>query len=251
MTHLERAGAIGPDAKEAVPGLVSHLNDDKDRFARGACARTLARIGVKDNKTLTALKKALADSNTIVQIEAAEALTALDLDNQDAIMTLIKLLKDKDHGTRFEAANSLGSPRGCFKSCKIKLVIPPLVIALKDSDEEVRLIAAQSLGNICEDSERVVPALIERVNNEKRTQPRIFAIQALGEYGPEAKAAIPALTRALKEGDQEVQAAAAQSINHIKTWKNKRGQKGKEEKIRRIKKMSEDVIKKYTWFWER
>lgn len=246
----EALGALGTDAKSSVPLLISRLKDDKDGYVRRASADALARIGVRDQEVLSALKKSLCDGDKRVQVEAAVALATLDPDNPDAIPTLTRLIKDEDEVIRALVATCLGG----IVTTKVKLAIPALVMSLKDSEVGVRVSAAQSLGLICEESEIAVPALIERVINEEARLARIFAVQALGEYGLEAKAAIPALTRALNDSDEQIRVAAAQSLASIKSSRMKRGRKGLEkeaEQARRIEREIEDKIEKNRWFWER
>ena len=76
-------GAIGPDAREAVPALVGALRTTfpdrglrgPDRYyadARAACAEALGRIGAEAKTALPALREALADKEPSVR-EAAQA----------------------------------------------------------------------------------------------------------------------------------------------------------------------------------
>jgi HEAT repeat protein len=231
---------IGPDAKPAIPVLLKSLKD-KDNFVRLASISALLGIGEKEDGVLSAVKKMLEDSSPGVRMEAARVLVRFNSESKASVATVTSILqKDKDPGTRASAAFSL---RSMMHSQQIKTAIPPLIKALNDSDKEVREAAAQVLGDICEEGKIVVPALVESVKQDKEESVRMFAAQALGEFGPEAQAAIPALTAALKDPTSDVQVAAAQSLDHIKTWKTKRGTKGKEEQYRRYKKKREELKK--------
>lgn len=227
-------GTIGPDAKPAIPTLLASLKD-KTWNVRLACAEALARIRVKEEKIITAVKDAMfAEKDSTWRVDLAKSLVKLDPENKDAISVVIKvLLTDEEPENRSSAALSLG---GMTKSTQIRIALPALITALKDSDEHVREFVAQSLGQICEGSSTVVPALIERLERDKSKSVRVQAAQALGEFGPEAKAAIQALTRVSQDMDSELRGIAVQSLGQIKTWKKKRGQNGMQEQAKEMRK---------------
>jgi HEAT repeat protein len=50
----------------------------------------------------------------------------------------------------------------------------------------------------------------------KEDESRWLAIEVLGRVGPEAKAAIPALTELLKDKDEGVRKAASEALDKIK-----------------------------------
>ncbi len=89
-----------------------------------------------------------------------------------------------------------------------------LLTLLKNGSEKERRGAAKSLGYNQPDDKRVVPGLIESLEDES-SEVRIQAVTALGEFGPKAHAATAALTKLLKENDEIIQAAAAMSLKKI------------------------------------
>jgi HEAT repeat protein len=89
--------------------------------------------------------------------------------------------------------------------------IPALENALHDGEMRVRLEAATALGRIGSES---VPALMRGLEN---TDPEIrhAAAYGLGEVGLDAQPAIPLLTQALNDSNQQVRASAAYSLTLI------------------------------------
>jgi HEAT repeat protein len=86
---------------------------------------------------------------------------------------------------------------------------------LDNKDPIYRTQAATSLGQIGPGAKEAVPALIKALKDKYYTV-RQFAAQALGEIGPEAEAAIPQLTAALKDPAEEVSDAAEDALEKIK-----------------------------------
>ena len=91
--------------------------------------------------------------------------------------------------------------------------VEDLIKALKDEDSEVRLNAAVTLGKMGPKAKAAVPALIKAVEDEYMWR---TAATALGNIGPQAKAAIPTLNRALEDKDLNVQRIAAAALRKIR-----------------------------------
>ena len=87
------------------------------------------------------------------------------------------------------ALGMLGGPEA-------RKIIPDLVDLLGDGDELVQEAAAAAIKNIGKDA---VPLLIEFLNDKGRR--RILALGALGEIGPDARAATPILLKLLRDDD--------------------------------------------------
>ena len=86
--------------------------------------------------------------------------------------------------------------------------------ALKDVSAEARLAAAWTLGEMGPVAKDAVPALGQALG-DLNVQVRQTAAWALGMVGPAAKDAVPELTRALKDSGNVVRANAAQALGAI------------------------------------
>jgi len=69
-------------------------------------------------------------------------------------------------------------------------------------------------------SQKEIQEHIKELGNKKAEQ-RAEAASALMWFGPEAKAAIPALEKALKDKDWWVRTSAAEALERIKVKKHK------------------------------
>ena len=75
--------------------------------------------------------------------------------------------------------------------------------------------ALHALGNLGKDNpDPVVPTLVEALKDTV-VEVRIAAVVALGNIGPPAKAAIPALQNAVRDGQQAVRLAATEALKRI------------------------------------
>ena len=78
--------------------------------------------------------------------------------------------------------------------------------------QDARSVFIDSLGRIARDDPAAVPALVAALDDEKL---RLAAIEALGRARTAAKAALPALRKVGRTGDEAVQHAAAVAIDRI------------------------------------
>jgi HEAT repeat protein len=91
--------------------------------------------------------------------------------------------------------------------------VPVLIKALRNEDPDVRQNAAWGLRYLGPDGREAVPALAELVKKDEKACN--FAVQALGQIGPAAAPAVPALVAVLQEGDQQLQYWVLDTLREI------------------------------------
>lgn len=106
--------------------------------------------------------------------------------------------------------------------------IPALTEAVLDVSLNVRYWALSALKKYGSEARKAVPNIITALETHKGTGPaldgpdryyadaRALAADALGSMGPDAKAAVPALEKALQDPSPMVRAAAKRAIKSIK-----------------------------------
>ena len=99
---------------------------------------------------------------------------------------------------------------GCTKSKSTD----DFIADLKSGTAGERVAAVRSLPQRNQDASIVVPALIECLK-DKQVDVRLNAAIGLGEFGEEAKPAIPDLRTAEKDGDARVRRAAGIAVTRI------------------------------------
>jgi HEAT repeat protein len=245
---VRRAAAValwrmGPGAKAAVPALGKGLADEDARVRRDAAA-TLWRVGPAAKAAVPALVEALKDADGEVRWGAAGALGVVGAEAGAAVPALTAALKDKDPEVRHFAARALvrvgdrtakeaaalvlrevlekGDPDQRLRAEVIVLlwkVGPDAVPRIDPGDLHA---AAQMLRGVystkaTDEATRrnAVPTLLVAFEGTKDAVYRESFAQALGAIGPDARAAVPALTGALKDKDERVRTAAAEALKKI------------------------------------
>src|SRR5262249_1626556 len=141
-----------------------------------------------------------------VRIEASKALSNMDPASAEAMPELIQALEDEVPLVRINAIRTmirLGE--------ESKPAVPALIKALgaKENDTNAgafhftgRELAARGLGRGGAGSPEPVPALRKALREADTKLMRQFAVRALGDVGPPARAAVPEI-RALLDDEEE------------------------------------------------
>lgn len=147
-------------------------------------------LGPEASPAIPKLMKLLRDKNRGVVNTAMENLSAI---GPDAVPPLMAALAGKDTRLRENAATLLG---GLPVPASAVLKLTPY---LKDPDSMVRAGAAKAIGHSGTNlAVSVLPALIGALNQETNRITATFLISAIGNFGTNSSAAVPAL-RAILE----------------------------------------------------
>jgi HEAT repeat protein len=209
----------GVGGKESVPALVAALKDH-DANVRAEAAEDLASLGPLAGPAVEALREGLRDTDPFARVSVAAALLHADPEAGDGLAVLVKALGDKEAGARTAAATALaGAGKQAAPASR------ELRRALReDAAAPVRRAAAFALGRLVldgspDDQERkkTVAALAAAVRLDPDRDVRCWAVRALRKFGPDAKAALPELRRAVLQDEDSVPAAAADVLARLGT----------------------------------
>jgi hypothetical protein len=216
--------------------LVTTKTSDRSSFSSKLCSSLpVGPITCKDTRRLQglapdALVQQLRDLPTPLQ--ATGSLTDAErrrrsiyeelLDwGASSVPSLMAGLKDPDIRLRRNVALAFSVLSGGWwlfecgaAKVDIRPALPALVAAFGDSDPDVRAWAAQAVGGIGANAADAVHSLTELLKNGDEGS-RNSACIALGQIGPAAKAALPALRAALADKSQDVRRFAARAIQRI------------------------------------
>jgi HEAT repeat protein len=225
--RTKAALALGQIGSAAVPELIIALRSP-DKYVRREAVWALAKIGPEAASAVFALAKVLRDTAAPVRKGAARALGQIGREARAAIPLLIEALKNSDLLFCRLVAWALGK-------------IGASAVALNHPDKYVRREAAWALGHIGPESRSAIGILTTILKNPCSAGPlsvtrkadpnqetelvfltsirdatlRAYAARALGQIGPEAHSAVPALTAALTDANDKVAAAAARALDQI------------------------------------
>lgn len=199
--------AIGPEAKEAVPGLLPILDSDSFHMQYWA-QRALAAIGPAAKPAVPKLIELLAKGVVSVRRHSAIALGAIGPGiGPEGLQALERALDDPQQPVREDAVIALGK-LGDFA----QPAVPAIQRALDKHRIAALVPAARSLWQLTHDASRTVPVLIEALDDPNAVAD---AAQMLGELGPAATAAVPALRQATSSADPELRDAAQEALRRI------------------------------------
>jgi hypothetical protein len=120
---------------------------------------------------------------------------------QEVVPTLVAAMNDPVPSVRLMVAGALNQidPDTSKRVRAVSVVIP----ILKDSDNQVAYRAAQLLGNMKNEAELAVSALIEALENtnELVACSAVWALEHGGQFEPYGKTVVPALTKAAERKD--------------------------------------------------
>ena len=129
---------------------------------------------------------------------AAYTLGEMDPSPKEVVPVLMSALKDDSSSVRFSAATAFWN---IGKSAE--RAVPALISALKDQNTHVRTAAIEALLNMGTLSQS---ALFQALNEKDL---RVFVAKGLGNLGPAARDAVPALITLLKDKDSAARRLAS------------------------------------------
>ena len=214
-------GRPGPRAKEVSLELALLLKDSVPAV-RIAAAKALRRIGPDARGAIPALIDALFDENYEVSVFVKSALLEIVSPQAvEAVPLLIDVLRSDATQPVVVAEQALikiGEIKGIeaidyYRSQRISPVVRRHLSDLKDPQSHVRKRAIQRIGDMGPDAKAAIPALIEFLRSGKKEE-RMWAGWALEQMGP---VALPELLKAMQSRDSVLQRNAAQVLSNINT----------------------------------
>jgi HEAT repeat protein len=197
---LEALGEMGPNA---APLLRKTLIAEPSASLRLAAAKALHRMGAQAASAVPELTRAARDEDPIVRQAAALALAQIGPKATPGLLRLLKFGETPQE--RRIAARSLGAI-GLKAATE---ALPTLIDSLRDPDKTVQQAALVAMGKM---GPSAVPPLTQTLQQNTWWRARWYAAQGLAQIGPEARSAIPALVRALKDSNRSVQENAALAL---------------------------------------
>jgi RNA polymerase sigma factor (sigma-70 family) len=182
--------------EDAVPVLVEELKKGQ-RNGRAFALSAMPHFGVKAKAAIPAVIEALSDPDASIRRGALGALRQIDREGT-SVPALAEVVTDDDESVRFWVIDLLAR----FEA-KAKVAMPKLVVAaVKDDNANNRQRALAALRAIKPEPKTIVPTLREALRDKNRN-PRVEAIHFVNDLGPKAKETVMDLVAALKHSEDD------------------------------------------------
>ncbi len=228
-------GAIASRPEAVVPPLTDLLSSEESTV-RNSAILALANYGVAAKPAVPKLRTMLADEDESVRMTAADTLAAIGPEAAAAVPDLLTRVRTDAGPVALAAARALsriGKPAvpglvellGSEQSRRLALVVleqvgtdaadaaKPVAGLLASGDEETERQAAVTLAAFGPEAKAAVPALRERLRARSTGRTHAAAIYALGAIA--GGQALPDMRKALASADPFTSIAAAYSIASI------------------------------------
>lgn len=204
---LAAIGHVGPAARDAIPMIMWSLDAATDDRVPSAAADALVKIGIPSVRPMMDYIQH-AQSSDFVRGEVTRALGNIRAAADEIVPFLIQQYTSC-------CANQCAAAFALFLlGPAAKAAIPHLMQHPLPYLDELRF---QALWKIQGDAALVVPKFIENLEGD---DPRCSVARTLGEIGPEARSAIPALQKQLLGSDRGMWVAAAVALWRIAAWED-------------------------------
>ena len=192
--------AIG---KPAVPGLISAL-EHPDPGVRLLTAKAISCIGPSAKEAVPALIRRVRVEQGPNKRGVVLALGGIGPQAKAAVPVLIEEVRSSAPHSAVEALSGIGPGA--------REAIPALLEAMRSSDELLSVFAAYSLRKIDPNHKAPIPHLIGLLRKTKSELTLMCTVCWLGEFGPAARDACPALLQALEDRSDQIRARAAEAL---------------------------------------
>ena len=196
-TSARILGVIRPVESNTVDALMALIHD-KDTEVRQNCFRALAGFGNQISNTIPLLFEGTNDPDMTIRIGIYTDLVKLTGQASPYVSLIASCLTNVDHWVPETAASSLGDC-GLLASN----TYPQLIHALKTGEPQLRINAADALGKTGAKNPEVVAALLKALEGDSAQEVRRSSAVSLGNIGPAASNAVPALIKILREANPE------------------------------------------------
>ncbi|MCA9212027.1 MAG: HEAT repeat domain-containing protein [Planctomycetales bacterium] len=237
---ISAIGGIGPSAISALPALLAVLRNS-DVAVQASAIGAIEEIGGWTEETVPVLLGIVAAENTQRPHNAVATLSRVGtpavaglidmfksgkLSTRIAAMSALRFMGDEAAsaapvlGERLRSTDSLSydETAAILEASKAigEAAVPVLVEAMEDPrvDDNLRERIAKTFGDIGAEAEAAVPALTRQIRNRNNSV-RKKSVEALGKIGPVASATVPELLELLRNKDPYIIDASILTLGQI------------------------------------
>ncbi len=191
-------GEIGPEAKAAIPILEKRFKD-KDPIMRVSAAGIIGKLGGDPQEFIPVVIQNLPEASRDYMDFALDILLRYKEHAKAAVPVLVGILNNASDSSN----TTNGMVRGEVIAALSKLApesIAPLIEILSSHDVQVWKQAARALGEIGPDAKAAIPVLEKRLQ-DKDPNIRVYSAEIMGELGGDPRVFVPVVIQSLPELD--------------------------------------------------
>jgi HEAT repeat protein len=190
-----------------VDELAAELRDGNVQARRAAALSLKELSSEKSNAIPSLVNAANGDDDMEVRRLSLQALATMGPRAQECLPRLTPLLEDSEESVRIATALAIARIDPDSESCR-----PVLIRAMRAGNGGILL----AVGKLGADAKWAVPALVELLSHDL-VQLRSLAAHTLGQIGPAAGDAVPALERMSHNRDPAVREVALEALEHLRS----------------------------------
>jgi HEAT repeat protein len=223
-------GRIGKDAKRAFDDLLPLVKSDNTEVRRAAVF-AIGRVEPDDvGKASEAIARFTTDPDEQTRKEAISSLCLLKDKSPDTVKAVAAGLADASVEVRRLAAAGLGKFERAAKEAEAELLA-----TFKKTGED-KLVKAYALHSLCiglrDEPTKILSDMTARLDPtvERDADVRIAICDEIGDMGPDAQPAVPALRAAQKDPEGKVRDAATFALKKVTAKKEEKKPEEKKDK---------------------
>jgi HEAT repeat protein len=219
---LESLANLGPEAVATCPAIDDLLRRDPSSQVRVTAAHVLAQLDPSGKLSVPLIAAMLRDHDYGLRISLLRDLKAFGPKGEAATPYLIEVIEQDQSFSALEPAKNSSVRDSAVDALSrvspASVSVPVLLKALRREqnrkDFGVAAAILQTLGEIGPEAAPAIPAVVEACNTANEHE-RFSAMMALGGIGPSARVALPTILKATKDPFWGVRGVALESLIKI------------------------------------
>jgi len=188
-------------------------------------AVAIVALGEGGKRPLTLIAQALDTEDDDFRSEVIHTLGDLGLKSVPILVDSLRAKKASIRWSAAASLGSVADNVKATKSVLPRQAILALIKTLRDEDEDVRYTAVYALSRYGQAANEAVPEITKCLKDGEWSV-RWIAARHLRDFGPAAVSAIPALKEALQDEDERVRSEAAAAIKLLEQMRPKKSEEG-------------------------
>ncbi|MBP9885536.1 MAG: SH3 domain-containing protein [Leptospiraceae bacterium] len=197
--------AGNPDNSKHIDQLISYLSD-RDEQVAAQSAKMIGNYELDADSYIARLTPFLKKETVALRHELIQTFKKIAKDKKSIIPLLLPILNEKGISNKADVLDYL-----LKEEEELFVFVPKVIPSIKETDSSYQ---EKAKSFIVKAGNKSLPLLIKYLF-DRNTELQIFSANCLGEFGSDAKSAIPGLLRLTSSKEETVRNAAIEAIDKI------------------------------------